>query len=230
MVIQSCCAISRLRRKPTVIVNRATKPSIVNYIQRLKSIQPQERKQPEAIIKQQLNKTIVKPIVVVVEEDSLLLEPQLLQKNSRIEEIPVEDFRFVDISDQNLGTLPEFINENSNQIEHLILDGNELNEYALEEIPRLEKLTSLSLNSNKIKNIGLLLQFLARKCPNLRFLSLIGNPGWPHPIINPNFQLYHKYALAAAKFLPTLRFLDTLSVAAFCGKKAGARLQHCNLL
>uniref|UniRef100_A0A915D862 ATP-dependent RNA helicase n=1 Tax=Ditylenchus dipsaci TaxID=166011 RepID=A0A915D862_9BILA len=56
-----------------------------------------------------------------------------------------------------------------------------------------------SLNSNKVKNIGLL---------------LIGNAGWPHPVINTDIRLYQSYALAAVKLLPGLRFLDTASVVA----------------
>uniref|UniRef100_A0A183CCC8 Leucine-rich repeat-containing protein 51 n=1 Tax=Globodera pallida TaxID=36090 RepID=A0A183CCC8_GLOPA len=83
---------------------------------------------------------------------------------------------------------------NTEDIEHLILDENELDEQALEDIPRLDKLETLSLNGNQIKNIGVLLQYLKRKCPNLKFLSLIGNPGWPHPILNDNLQLYRTYA------------------------------------
>ena len=103
--------------------------------------------------------------------------------------------KLVDLSNYNLSALPDFVTENSEQIEHLILDGNQLTEASLEESPPLSNLKSLSLNSNKLKNIGVALQFLARKCPNLRFLSLIGNPGWPHPVINPSDpQLYENYA------------------------------------
>lgn len=47
-------------------------------------------------------------------------------------------------------SLPDIITEYSDVIEHLILDGNQLTECALEDIPRLEHLQSLSLNSNKV--------------------------------------------------------------------------------
>jgi hypothetical protein len=70
-----------------------------------------------------------------------------------------------------------------------------LDEQALEEIPELPKLETLSLNGNCVKNIGVLFQILCRKVPQLKCLSLIGNPGWPHPILNGNnLQFYRKYA------------------------------------
>uniref|UniRef100_A0A183CLN4 Leucine-rich repeat-containing protein 51 n=1 Tax=Globodera pallida TaxID=36090 RepID=A0A183CLN4_GLOPA len=121
-----------------------------------------------------------------------------------------DDLTVLDCSNLNLEQLPvELLTEHSEDIEHLILDENELDEQALEDIPRLDKLETLSLNGNQIKNIGVLLQYLKRKCPNLKFLSLIGNPGWPHPILNDNLQLYRTYALSAVRLFPSLQFLDT---------------------
>lgn len=47
----------------------------------------------------------------------------------------------------NCRKLPvELLEEHSDNLEHLILDENELDEQALEDIPRLEKLETLSLN------------------------------------------------------------------------------------
>uniref|UniRef100_A0A183C521 BTB_2 domain-containing protein n=1 Tax=Globodera pallida TaxID=36090 RepID=A0A183C521_GLOPA len=43
--------------------------------------------------------------------------------------------------------------------------------------------------------------YLKRKCPNLKFLSLSGNPGWPHPILNDNLQLYRTYACCPQRAL-----------------------------
>uniref|UniRef100_A0A914I073 Uncharacterized protein n=1 Tax=Globodera rostochiensis TaxID=31243 RepID=A0A914I073_GLORO len=119
---------------------------------------------------------------------------------------------FRDVSNFFFGLPVELLTEHSEDIEHLILDENELDEQALEDIPRLDKLETLSLNGNQIKNIGVLLQYLKRKCPNLKFLSLIGNPGWPHPILNDNLQLYRTYALSAVRLFPSLQFLDTARV------------------
>jgi len=76
------------------------------------------------------------------------------------------------------------------------LDENQLDEQALESLPELPSLETLSLNGNCIKNCGVLLQILCRKAPHLKCLSLIGNPGWPHPILGGgrNLELYKKYA------------------------------------
>ncbi|KAI1717240.1 leucine-rich melanocyte differentiation-associated protein [Ditylenchus destructor] len=165
---------------------------------------------------------------------SLVAPPQADDQNSEFVKENVSiggDFSLVDISNQNLGALPSIISEKSDLIEHLILDGNQLTEDSLEDIPRLEKLKSLSLNANKIKNIGLVLQFLARQCPSLTFLSLIGNPGWPHPVINADFRLYETYALAATRMLRSLRFLDTSAVCGSSPGRAGRVMsQHCNIV
>ncbi|KAI3418348.1 Ran-binding protein 9 [Globodera pallida] len=56
------------------------------------------------------------------------------------------------------------------------------------EIPLIERF--LLIEPYRLSN----LKYLKRKCPNLKFLSLSGNPGWPHPILNDNLQLYRTYA------------------------------------
>lgn len=122
--------------------------------------------------------------------------------------------------------MPDVILQNSDKIEHLILDENHLTEESLEDacFPQLK---SLSLNSNnvsqlfaattsnilknfQIKNIGVFLQYISWKCPNLVFLSLIGNPGWPHPILSQNAKIYETCVKTVCKFLPRLQFLDSM--------------------
>ncbi|CEF65036.1 Basic-leucine zipper domain and Transcription factor, Skn-1-like, DNA-binding domain-containing protein [Strongyloides ratti] len=118
----------------------------------------------------------------------------------------------VDLSRSGLLSLPNEINKVSHQIKHLILDGNYLNEYSFNNhyFPRLE---SLSLNSNNIKNVGVFLQIMRRQTPNLTFISLIENPGWPHPITYlKNIHLYKKYCKIIINFFPKLLFLDSLKV------------------
>uniref|UniRef100_A0A0K0EY94 Leucine-rich repeat-containing protein n=1 Tax=Strongyloides venezuelensis TaxID=75913 RepID=A0A0K0EY94_STRVS len=119
------------------------------------------------------------------------------------------DLFIVDLSHCGLHLLPNEIGKQSHIIKHLILDGNILDEHFLKNhyFPNLE---SLSLNSNNIKNVGVLLQILYRQAPNIRFLSLIDNPGWPHPIKHSkNMVLYRKYCKMTANFFPKLLFLDT---------------------
>nr|CAD2145184.1 unnamed protein product [Meloidogyne enterolobii] len=133
---------------------------------------------------------------------------------------PTEDknLGLLDYSNLNLEQFPlELISTEDRSLEelkHLILDENQLDEQALESLPELPSLETLSLNGNCIKNCGVLLQILCRKAPHLKCLSLIGNPGWPHPILGGgrNLELYKKYALSAVQLLPTLQFLDTARV------------------
>ncbi|KAF7638226.1 hypothetical protein Mgra_00002196 [Meloidogyne graminicola] len=138
--------------------------------------------------------------------------------SSLIDELlPTKDLSLglLDCSNLNLEQLPlELEDKNIEQLKHLILDENQLDEQSLELLPELPLLETLSLNGNCIKNCGVLLQILCRKTPNLKYLSLIGNPGWPHPILdgNKNIELYKKYALSAVQLLPTLQFLDTARV------------------
>uniref|UniRef100_A0A915LXA6 Uncharacterized protein n=1 Tax=Meloidogyne javanica TaxID=6303 RepID=A0A915LXA6_MELJA len=127
-------------------------------------------------------------------------KPEPSQKNDRPRQFPLE---LISTEDRSL-----------EELKHLILDENQLDEQALESLPELPSLETLSLNGNCIKNCGVLLQILCRKAPHLKCLSLIGNPGWPHPILGGgrNLELYKKYALSAVQLLPTLQFLDTARV------------------
>ncbi|VDM46139.1 unnamed protein product [Toxocara canis] len=103
-----------------------------------------------------------------------------------------ESLRVVDISNQYLTSLPNLVIENRQRIEHLILDGNRFSEHSL-NIPLFANLVTLSLNSNRIQNVGILLEHLRKQCPKLTFLSLIGNPGWPHPVSTSDFLMYSSY-------------------------------------
>uniref|UniRef100_A0A0K0G630 Leucine-rich repeat-containing protein n=1 Tax=Strongyloides venezuelensis TaxID=75913 RepID=A0A0K0G630_STRVS len=101
--------------------------------------------------------------------------------------------------------LNDRLNNISNKNNLFIVD---LSHCGLHLLPN--EIESLSLNSNNIKNVGVLLQILYRQAPNIRFLSLIDNPGWPHPIKHSkNMVLYRKYCKMTANFFPKLLFLDT---------------------
>jgi len=119
--------------------------------------------------------------------------------------------RLIDVSHQQLGALPSIVIEAKDIVEHLILDGNELTEHAL-KVPKFEHLQTLSLNANRIRNVGQLLKHLSVYCPKLRHLSLIANPGWPHPITNGDALIYSQYRQLAAQYLPRLAFLDSTAV------------------
>uniref|UniRef100_A0A914RC56 Uncharacterized protein n=1 Tax=Parascaris equorum TaxID=6256 RepID=A0A914RC56_PAREQ len=52
-----------------------------------------------------------------------------------------------------------------------------------------------------IRNVALLLRYLGKQCPKLTFLSLIGNPGWPHPISVHNSSAYYSHRQVSHLFL-----------------------------
>uniref|UniRef100_A0A9J2P695 U2A'/phosphoprotein 32 family A C-terminal domain-containing protein n=1 Tax=Ascaris lumbricoides TaxID=6252 RepID=A0A9J2P695_ASCLU len=121
-------------------------------------------------------------------------------------------FSFINLIQQTaFSSLPNVVIENRHRIEHLILDGNKFTEHSL-NVPPFDNLVTLSLNSNRIRNVAVLLKYLGKQCPKLTFLSLIGNPGWPHPISTHNPSAYYSYRKLAARCLPHLKFLDSTIV------------------
>ncbi|KAL6420385.1 hypothetical protein ACFW04_014823 [Cataglyphis niger] len=97
------------------------------------------------------------------------------------------------------------------QLQELILDNNKLND--LKTLPCISTLTTLSLNNNKISNIDRALERIRECCPNIEYVSLLGNPGCPDQLTNPTStdeDDYERYRLYAIHTLPpTLRFLDS---------------------
>uniref|UniRef100_A0A0N4ZC79 LRRcap domain-containing protein n=1 Tax=Parastrongyloides trichosuri TaxID=131310 RepID=A0A0N4ZC79_PARTI len=133
--------------------------------------------------------------------------------NNKFDDIFLEcknnNFAILNLSNSSLSRIPSEIKNISHLIKHLILDGNNLNESSFKEFyfPNLE---SLSVNSNKIKNVSILFQLLQRRAPNITFLSLIWNPGWPYPTMNEkNVLLYKRYRRMTSNFFPKLSFLDS---------------------
>uniref|UniRef100_A0A1I7ZKG3 Leucine-rich repeat-containing protein 51 n=1 Tax=Steinernema glaseri TaxID=37863 RepID=A0A1I7ZKG3_9BILA len=120
------------------------------------------------------------------------------------------ELRLIDVSNQNLTALPPLVVENSDKVEHLILDGNNFTEYFLNTT--FSNLRTLSLNTNRIRDVGFLLRLVAKKCPKLSFLSLIGNPGWPNQFQVTDVRLYKNYTCAVARLLPRLEFLDSFQL------------------
>ncbi|XP_024874456.1 leucine-rich melanocyte differentiation-associated protein-like isoform X1 [Temnothorax curvispinosus] len=100
------------------------------------------------------------------------------------------------------------------QLQELILDNNKLDN--LKTLPDIPTLTTLSLNNNKISNIDQALDRIRECCPNVEYVSLLGNPGCPDQLTNPtstdedDYERYRLYAIHALP--PSLRFLDSRSV------------------
>ncbi|XP_011693938.1 PREDICTED: leucine-rich repeat-containing protein C10orf11 [Wasmannia auropunctata] len=100
------------------------------------------------------------------------------------------------------------------QLQELILDNNKLDN--LKTLPYMPTLTTLSVNNNKISNIDKALDKIQESCPNVEYVSLLGNPGCPDQLTNPTStdeDDYERYRLYAIHVLPTsLRFLDSRRV------------------
>jgi hypothetical protein len=96
-------------------------------------------------------------------------------------------------------------------LEELILDNNDLSDGALECLPSLPRIHTLSLNKNKIDNCDQLLEEVKKKCPSLRYLSLLGNTACPNPLLGYGHDEddYRRYRLYVLYRLPNLKFLDS---------------------
>nr|XP_012233226.1 PREDICTED: leucine-rich repeat-containing protein C10orf11 [Linepithema humile] len=100
------------------------------------------------------------------------------------------------------------------QLQELILDNNKL--VNLKTLPCIPTLTTLSLNNNKISNIDKALDRVRECCPNIEYVSFLGNPGCPDQLTDPTStdeDDYERYRLYAIHTLPpSLRFLDSRRV------------------
>ncbi|XP_067046834.1 leucine-rich melanocyte differentiation-associated protein-like [Acropora muricata] len=99
-------------------------------------------------------------------------------------------------------------------LEELILDNNQLGDDV--EIPLLQHLHTLTLNKNKIANLDVLLDKIARNLPSLNYLSLLSNQACPNELSfshrdEEDYQRYRYYVLYR---LPALNFLDSRRVKA----------------
>ncbi|XP_008554381.1 leucine-rich melanocyte differentiation-associated protein [Microplitis demolitor] len=112
-----------------------------------------------------------------------------------------------------------------NNLQELILDNNKL--YDLNTLPSINTLTTISLNNNKIVDIDLALEKISSCCPNVKYVSLLGNPGYPDQLTDPvnNDEAdYDRYRLYAIHVLPdSLRFLDFRPVTQIERKDASNR-------
>jgi len=97
-------------------------------------------------------------------------------------------------------------------LEELILDNNELGDEV--QFVRLASLHTLSLNKNRFKDLDRLLNQLMKCYPNLKYLSLLGNPACPTPlsIVDSDDEDYRRYRYYVVSKLPQLKFLDSARI------------------
>ncbi|CAI8021781.1 Leucine-rich melanocyte differentiation-associated protein [Geodia barretti] len=98
-------------------------------------------------------------------------------------------------------------------LEELVLDNNELTDSSL-ALPLLPRLHTLTLNKNQIRDIDRLLATLTKACPNLKYLSLLGNQACPNELLGSGHddEDYQRYRYFVIHKLPGLTFLDSRAV------------------
>lgn len=167
------------------------------------------------------------------------------------------------LSDRDLDSIPSYVDAGAQSIdiclnrfsslsclsrfpslEALYADGNRLTEHL--EIPDLEHLHTLSVNKNQINDLDYFLEKISSACPNLRQLSLIGNPGAPDSIFehissleedNPADEVdkfdeddYKRYRIKVIHYCSKLRFLDFSAVTAEERQEAARRGQFLRVV
>nr|XP_022901591.1 leucine-rich melanocyte differentiation-associated protein-like isoform X2 [Onthophagus taurus] len=112
--------------------------------------------------------------------------------------------QILDISNNEFEKL-DFL-EDFNELTTLICDHNLISSDT--EIPFLPKLELLWLNHCKIQNLYPWANKLQQSCPNLKFLSLMGNPAAPSYFNGGNFYDYLQYRYFIISLFPNLIHLD----------------------
>ncbi|KAH9498849.1 hypothetical protein Btru_004822 [Bulinus truncatus] len=102
--------------------------------------------------------------------------------------------------------------EHFNFLKELVLDSNELGDNVV--FPALKDLQTLTLNKNKFTDLSYLMDQLVSCCPNLIYLSLLGNQACPNQLSSyekdeEDYQRYRYYVLYR---IPKLKFLDSTPV------------------
>ncbi|KAK3777510.1 hypothetical protein RRG08_044802 [Elysia crispata] len=136
--------------------------------------------------------------------DATVIPPELIQDYCKIT-------KRLDLSYNSLESTAGL--EHFKFLRELILDNNELSDDIT--FPNLRELHTLTLNKNRLTDLNSLIDKLASKCPNLTYLSLLGNQACPNQLSScdkddEDYQRYRYYVLYK---LPKLKFLDSTPVA-----------------
>jgi hypothetical protein len=97
-------------------------------------------------------------------------------------------------------------------LEELILDNNQLDDHI--GFPPSDTVNTISLNKNKFLDLELLLLKLKGSYPQLRYLSLLGNPACPDQLSSndKDEEDYQRYRYYVIHCIPGLKFLDSKPV------------------
>ncbi|KAL3884474.1 hypothetical protein ACJMK2_024613, partial [Sinanodonta woodiana] len=79
-------------------------------------------------------------------------------------------------------------------------------------MPEMPYLHTLWVNHNQIKNLGVFLATLSKKCPNLKILSMMNNEAAPSYFNGGTYEQYMDYRHYTISQLPHLEVLDDTKV------------------
>eukprot|EP00053_Salpingoeca_punica_P009631 m.86586 g.86586 ORF g.86586 m.86586 type:complete len:290 (-) comp15098_c0_seq1:384-1253(-) len=116
----------------------------------------------------------------------------------------------LDLSNNNFTQIPNLADFPA--LQELVLDNNSLDDSV--QIPNLQRVHTLSLNKNCLKDLDSLLVQLQKSLPSLNFLSLLGNEACPNELVAKDEDDYQRYRYAVLFKLPGLKFLDSRAVTA----------------
>lgn len=94
-------------------------------------------------------------------------------------------------------------------LRELVLDNNRLNDLPL---PLLPFLHTLSVNKNRLWDLGALLEKLTKCTPQIEYLSLLGNALCPNELVSGDEEDYQNYRYCVINKLKYLKFLDSRAV------------------
>eukprot|EP00038_Savillea_parva_P026078 m.51249 g.51249 ORF g.51249 m.51249 type:complete len:1083 (-) comp7292_c0_seq1:177-3425(-) len=104
-------------------------------------------------------------------------------------------------------------------LDTLVADSNAVT--GLADVPTMTSLTTLSLNKNEVGDLAVFLKDARDKLPQLKYLSLLGNPCCPRrTALQGDGRRYKAYAEMVAAFLPALEFLDSHRISSSARDKA----------
>ncbi|CAF2109728.1 unnamed protein product [Rotaria magnacalcarata] len=114
----------------------------------------------------------------------------------------------IDLTENNLDDL-RFLIDFPN-LRTLIVDKNRINSNV--KIPHFDMLHTLWINHNQITNLSVFIQTLVTHCPQLKYLSMMNNPGAPSFFNGGSYQQYVDYRHYVISQLSHLIMLDDRQV------------------
>jgi len=120
------------------------------------------------------------------------------------------DIVHLDLSETGLKNVTNL--EKFTKLGTLILDSNELDNNP--EFPEMLLLETLWINNNKITDLGVFLENILKKLPNLTYVSFLKNPACPNSLISKEFadDDYQRYRYFVLYKMPKLKFLDARQI------------------